>query len=138
MPHSDGRVVLGSPPLTPNPLNAQLASPAPAPSATPSSTRPRSSSSTSAPHNVRRVVGEYVVEGRIGSGSFATVWRGYHKESGQLVAIKSISKEKIMVNKKHQENLDMEIAIMSQLTHDNIVRLYQVQVRLPIHIHPHD
>lgn len=93
-----------------------------------SSSRPRSSSSSSSAPSVRRMVSEFVVESRIGSGSFATVWRGFHKETGQLAAIKSVSKDKIMVNKKHQENLDMEIMIMSRLTHNNIVRLYEVKV----------
>lgn len=72
------------------------------------------------------MVNDYVVDYKIGSGSFATVWKAHHKDTGKLAAIKSISKEKIMVNKKHQENLDMEINIMQHLQHPNIVRLYMI------------
>lgn len=97
------------------------------PTRTPQSAPPASSSSSNA-SSTRRTVGDYYVDHKIGSGSFATVWRGRHKLTNQVVAIKSVSKDKIMVNKKHQENLDMEITIMQRIKHPNVVQLYEVKV----------
>src|SRR4051812_3278051 len=76
--------------------------------------------------NVKRSVGDYFVDERIGSGSFASVWRAHHKENPhELRAIKSVSKEKLLTNKKHEENLAQEIDIMRRMQHPNIVRLYE-------------
>lgn len=76
-----------------------------------------------------RMVGDYVLEERIGQGSFANVWKAHHKDDEKIVvAIKSINREKINLNKKHQENLEQEIKIMRRLEHPNIVRLYDIQV----------
>lgn len=74
----------------------------------------------------RRYVGSYVVTKRIGSGSFAHVWRGYHQHSNLPVAVKSISRNKLALNKKHSENLTSEIEIMKELKHPNIVNLFQL------------
>jgi serine/threonine-protein kinase ULK/ATG1 len=73
-------------------------------------------------------VGNYVVVRRIGAGSFAHVYRGYHKTNGMEVAIKGVDREKMNLNKKHQENLESEISIMKKLQHPNIVRLYDIIV----------
>ncbi|RVW85106.1 Serine/threonine-protein kinase ATG1a [Vitis vinifera] len=40
-----------------------------------------------------RVVGEYILGPRIGSGSYAVVWESRHRQSGMVVAIKEIDKE---------------------------------------------
>jgi serine/threonine-protein kinase ULK/ATG1 len=37
-----------------------------------------------------------------------------------------VNKEKLGVNKKHEENLNMEIAIMQNISHPNVVKLYEV------------
>lgn len=75
----------------------------------------------------KRTVGNYVIVKRIGSGSFANVWLAHHKDTGAPVAIKSINREKMSTNRKHQENLESEIAIMKQLKHPNIVTLKDVE-----------
>lgn len=64
-------------------------------------------------------------------GSFATVYVGRHCDTGQLVAIKSVNKDRVLANAKHKQNLDHEIAIMQQMRHPNIVRLLEKrEVRL--------
>ncbi|RHY89195.1 hypothetical protein DYB35_008008, partial [Aphanomyces astaci] len=71
------------------------------------------------------VVGDYVVTARIGSGSFAIVYKGYHKVTNVPVAVKAINKTKL--NPKLLENLESEISIMRQINHPNIVKLYDIK-----------
>ena len=72
-------------------------------------------------------MGQYIVTKRLGHGSFATVWRGYHRSTNVAVAIKSISRVKLSGHAKHADNLDSEIAILRTLHHPNIVQLYDLQ-----------
>ncbi len=65
---------------------------------------------------------------RHSSGSFANVFLAVHRDTGAEVAIKSINRERIAVNKKHVDNLESEVAIMRRLEHPNIVRLYGIKV----------
>jgi serine/threonine-protein kinase ULK/ATG1 len=61
----------------------------------------------------------------IGKGSFATVYKA-NTASGLPVAIKTVIRSKL--NRKLQENLDMEIAILNEARHRNVVALYNVLV----------
>lgn len=79
-----------------------------------------------------RVVGDYMLGERIGSGSFAVVWRARHRQSGAEVAVKEIDKMK--VDGKFREGLLKEITILRNISHPNIVRLYQaIQVSSASH-----
>lgn len=118
-PHAPNMQV--APPPAARPPSAPSAAAAAAVGASSSSSSSRSSS---------RVVGEYLVDHRIGAGSFASVWKAHHrKDASVLRAIKSVSKEKLSTNKKHEENLQQEIKIMQGIRHPNIVRLYDTRVR---------
>ena len=101
--------------MPPSPTSA-LPSPA---STSSTSSSPQSDSST------KRSVGAYIVTKRLGNGSFATVWRGYHRHTLQPVAIKSISLAKLASNRKHVANLESEIECMRALQHENVVRLIE-------------
>ncbi|WKA05689.1 hypothetical protein VitviT2T_023638 [Vitis vinifera] len=70
-----------------------------------------------------RVVGEYILGPRIGSGSYAVVWESRHRQSGMVVAIKEIDKEHL--NPKVKDNLFKEIEILRTINHPNIIRLLQ-------------
>lgn len=72
-------------------------------------------------------IGDYIVTAKIGSGSFAVVYKGYHKHKPDFqVAIKAINRERL--NAKLQENLESEIAIMQRMNnHPNIVKLYDIK-----------
>lgn len=70
----------------------------------------------------RRTVGEFQIEQEIGKGSFAQVYRGWHKENRQTVAVKSVELERL--NKKLKENLYSEIKILKTLRHPHIVALH--------------
>ncbi|KAE9315648.1 hypothetical protein PF008_g19196 [Phytophthora fragariae] len=73
----------------------------------------------------RASIGEYVVTSKLGSGSFAVVYKGYHKTSKTPVAIKALSLHKL--NAKLLANLEMEIVIMRQIDHPNVVKLYEIK-----------
>ncbi|KAI1213078.1 Serine/threonine-protein kinase ATG1 [Annulohypoxylon truncatum] len=68
------------------------------------------------------VVGQFIIGSEIGKGSFAQVYRGRHKVSGALVAVKSVELGRL--NKKLKENLYSEIKILKKLRHPHIVALH--------------
>ncbi|MEW5316189.1 MAG: hypothetical protein WDW38_007574 [Sanguina aurantia] len=71
--------------------------------------------------NPRCVGGVWQLEHLIGSGSFAVVWKAHHNVTGAPAAVKEINTEKL--NKKLQESLASEIAVLRQARHQNIVGL---------------
>ncbi|KAJ0400535.1 hypothetical protein P43SY_008398 [Pythium insidiosum] len=73
----------------------------------------------------RATIGDYVVTSKLGSGSFAVVYKGYHKVTKAPVAIKALSLSKL--NRKLLANLELEIAIMRQIDHPNVVKLYEIK-----------
>ncbi|KAF1317568.1 Ulk/ulk protein kinase, partial [Globisporangium splendens] len=73
----------------------------------------------------RATIGDYVVTSKLGSGSFAVVYKGYHKVTKVPVAIKAMSLSKL--NSKLLANLETEISIMRQIDHPNIVKLYEIK-----------
>ncbi|KAG0202226.1 Serine/threonine-protein kinase [Mortierella sp. GBA30] len=77
-------------------------------------------------------VGDYVVEYEIGRGSFATVYKGYHRVTKEPVAIKSVLRSKL--TKKLLENLASEINILKGIRHDHIVALVDCR-ETETHIH---
>lgn len=68
-----------------------------------------------------REVGDWILEREIGSGSFARVWKATHKQSQQVAAVKEINVDKL--NKKLQESLASEVAVLNHTKHRNIVCL---------------
>ncbi|KAL3428271.1 hypothetical protein PVAG01_01780 [Phlyctema vagabunda] len=93
---------------------------------------PPSSSSSRRSRTGDRAVGSFTIEDEIGKGSFATVYRGRHKPSGALVAVKSVNLAKL--NKKLKENLYCEIEILKGLQHPHIVALIDCK-ESSTHIH---
>ncbi|KAI1314619.1 Serine/threonine-protein kinase [Mortierella claussenii] len=77
-------------------------------------------------------VGDYVVEHEIGRGSFAIVYKGYHRVTKESVAIKSVLRSKL--TKKLLENLASEINILKGIRHDHIVALVDCK-ETESHIH---
>ena len=73
-----------------------------------------------------RLVGDYIVGPRIGSGSFAVVWRARHRKSGHEVAVKEIDKKQL--SPKIRDSLLKEISILSTIDHPNIIRLLEAIV----------
>lgn len=75
--------------------------------------------------NRGRLVGNYVLEKQIGSGSFSVVWRARHiHRRGYEVAIKEIATQKL--THKLRESLFSETKILRQINHPNIIRLHDI------------
>ena len=74
------------------------------------------------PNHQPRLVGDYILGPRIGSGSFAVVWKSKHRHSGVEVAVKEIDLKQL--SPKVSENLLKEISILSTIDHPNIIRLF--------------
>jgi len=96
-----------------------------------------------APNSNIKVACGYVLQERLGAGSFATVYKGIRLAEYQqaindgsktksippssIAAIKAISRSSKKLTKKVLENLDLEIAILRTYRHPNIVCLHEVQ-----------
>lgn len=71
-------------------------------------------------------IGVYDLDIVLGKGGFGTVRLGRNTETGQKVAVKQLSKEKLH-NIEDLEAIEAEIKLMTILTHQNIVRLLGVE-----------
>lgn len=72
-----------------------------------------------------KTVGNYEILGKIGSGSYASVFKGVHKVTHAEFAVKVIAKEKLGNDERLYANLESEIIIMRDYQHLNVVRLYE-------------
>lgn len=67
---------------------------------------------------------------KIGSGSFADVWKAQHRVTTDVVAIKEIATDRL--NRRLRQSLESEVSILRRISHRNIVQLYTViEVRSP-------
>lgn len=69
------------------------------------------------------LIGNYILETRIGSGSFAVVWKSRHRHLGTVVAIKEIHRKKFLP--QVSDNLLREISILRTINHPNIIHLFE-------------
>ncbi|CAK74960.1 unnamed protein product (macronuclear) [Paramecium tetraurelia] len=73
-----------------------------------------------------KVIGDYAYlisnEYKVGAGQFGHVYKGYHKITNKLVAIKQIDKK--LVKGIYEQMLRHEIEILEQLNHQYIVKMY--------------
>jgi serine/threonine-protein kinase ULK/ATG1 len=90
-----------------------------------------------------KVVNGYALQQRLGSGSFATVYKGVRipnadatddlptkaeeTSSPDVVAIKAIARTSEKLTKKVLQNLEIEISILRTYRHPNIVCMHNVQ-----------
>lgn len=77
-----------------------------------------------------KIVGGYMLEQKLGSGSFAVVYKGIRvapsSQHANTVAIKAIARTSEKLTKKVLQNLEIEIAILQTYRHKNIVCLHEV------------
>lgn len=79
------------------------------------------------PENRRgQLFGKYEVGKLVGCGAFAKVYHGRNTVTGQSVAIKVVSKQRLHKGGLNGNNIQREIAIMHRLRHPFIVRLFEV------------
>src|SRR5207244_7988441 len=68
-------------------------------------------------------VGPFDIERELGSGAMGSVYRALHTETGKRVAIKVIAPG-LHCNETALARFEREAAVLKQLHHPNIVRLY--------------
>jgi len=71
----------------------------------------------------RKQVGRYLLDKRIGKGSYAQVWLGHCEDSEDTVAVKVISRH--TVNETAQ--LRQEVSVLKRINHDNIVKFIDLK-----------
>lgn len=69
-------------------------------------------------------IGDYILLGELGSGGFGIVYLAHHTPTGRLAGLK-ITKEKIKRNHRLLQRFKREIAIMREMEHPNLVKLYE-------------
>lgn len=72
------------------------------------------------------VVAGYTLTERLGSGSFAVVYKGVNVSTQDTAAIKAITRTSEKLTKKVLLNLELEISILRNYRHRNIVCMHQV------------
>jgi len=68
----------------------------------------------------------FVQKVKLGSGSFATVWRAVDKQNGDTVAIKQMEKQKLNRMKVDMSDIEREVAVMKTCSHYNITQIFDV------------
>ncbi|MEM7159364.1 MAG: serine/threonine-protein kinase [Myxococcota bacterium] len=73
-----------------------------------------------------RELGRFEVRGRIGAGSMGNVYRAFDPELGRMAAIKTIADGRLAP--RHRERVLTEARSLAQLSHPNVVTIYDVMV----------
>lgn len=71
-------------------------------------------------------IGDYAIDKKVGSGTFGSVWQGYHKTTGTKVAIKVVSHNHFSNNENARRFL-REVEYIKQLDHPLIAEFYELQ-----------
>jgi serine/threonine protein kinase len=74
----------------------------------------------------RKEAGDYWLGRTLGKGSSGRVKLGYHKRTGEKVAVKIISKTYLTSNATTERAVKREIAVMKLIQHPHIVGLIDV------------
>lgn len=74
---------------------------------------------------IRKVVGKYVIEQRIGAGGSGTVYRGAHADLGRRVAIKVLLPN-LVTDDESQARFEREAKVLAGMEHENIVSIIDV------------
>ncbi|KAG0763835.1 hypothetical protein G6F16_003447 [Rhizopus arrhizus] len=74
----------------------------------------------------KKEIGDYVLGKTIGRGSSGRVKLGVHKQTGERVAIKMISRSRLSASSITSKSVQRELAVLQLLHHPNLVDLRQV------------
>ena len=70
-------------------------------------------------------IGSFLLQAKLGEGTFATVYLGLHLQTNEQVAIKVLNKHQIF-EQITKTRIEREIKILKLLRHPNIIHLYSV------------
>ena len=71
-------------------------------------------------------LGPFLIEKEIGSGAMGAVYRGKYVKTGQVVAVKGMAPGLGTTSGTSSARFERESAVLKQLNHPNIVRLFGV------------
>eukprot|EP01104_Vermistella_antarctica_P017386 TRINITY_DN615_c0_g1_i1.p1 TRINITY_DN615_c0_g1~~TRINITY_DN615_c0_g1_i1.p1 ORF type:complete len:130 (+),score=27.71 TRINITY_DN615_c0_g1_i1:596-985(+) len=71
-------------------------------------------------------VGPYILGKALGAGSTGRVKLGFHKDTGEKVAVKIVDKEYLTQRPNMRKKLEREIAVMKLLDHPHVLKMYDV------------
>jgi len=82
----------------------------------------------------KEIVGYWVLK-KLGAGGAGEVYKGWHPQTGRIVAIKRMLSQ-VSAEERMVRRFQREIAIMETLLHPNVVRLYESGVldRVPVFV----
>lgn len=84
---------------------------------------------------MRQVIDQYKIDKLLGEGGFGKVWRGTHKKTKEVVAIKTIDISESYKSADLIQQIYKEAKILKQLSHRNIIKLYQAfEIRKDLHL----
>jgi predicted Ser/Thr protein kinase len=75
---------------------------------------------------VGQQIGPFLIEKEIGAGAMGAVYRGKYVKTGQLVAVKVMAPGLGTTSASHAARFERESAVLKQLNHPNVVRLFGV------------
>lgn len=101
----------------------------PGPTRLPQSESPRAIGSGGHPPTTKRTeqrIGQYNIKKTLGEGSFGKVKLAVHRISGQEVALKIISRKKL-ISRDMAGRVEREIQYLQLLRHPHIIKLYETR-----------
>lgn len=70
-------------------------------------------------------IGHYLIDKKIGHGSYASIYSGQHDVLGIPVAVKFINRQKVETDELYKKTL-IEIEALRSLDHPNVLKLFEV------------
>ncbi|PHZ16459.1 Pkinase-domain-containing protein [Rhizopus microsporus ATCC 52813] len=74
----------------------------------------------------KKEIGDYILGRTIGRGASGRVKLGIHKQTGEKVAIKLISRSQLLASSTTSKSVQRELAVLQLLHHPHLVDLHQV------------
>ncbi|MCJ1270523.1 Protein kinase [Lobaria immixta] len=108
-----------------NPIDRRAHRPVPMKQSPAGSQRPGSNAGEMATGRTGQRIGQYSVKKTLGEGSFGKVKLAVHRVSGQEVALKIISRKKL-ISRDMAGRVEREIQYLQLLRHPHIIKLYTV------------
>ena len=75
-----------------------------------------------------RTIGKYRITDIIGRGGFSIVYKGYHEDLNQAVAVKMLNHD-MALNPEFLANFRQEAQTIARLNSDNIIKVYDIEER---------